>query len=156
MNIAGYGLVVQTERSAEHMQRLADTLNGRVREIQKSGGTANYLNVVMLAAMELADDVLTTGDRILQTRMENRELEEKAGRLEEEALRLRDRISGINNELMSLRSEVEALRREQEGWKEKVDRRNRDLLEVLENALEQHGGEEVAPGPCRDRDRSAS
>lgn len=156
MNIAGYGLIVQTERSAEHMERLADTLNGRVREIQKSGGTANYLNVVMLAAMELADDVLTTGDRILQTRKENRELEVKAGRLEEEAGKLRDRLSGISNELKSLRSEVEALRKEREGWKEKVDRKNRDLLAVLENALQQHGGESGGPGPCRERDRSAS
>lgn len=156
VNIAGYGLVVQTERSAEHMERLADTLNGRVREIQKSGGTANYLNVVMLAAMELADDVLTTGDRILQTRKENRELEVKAGRLEEEAVKLRDRLSGISNEIKSLRSEVEALRKEREGWKEKVDRKNRDLLAVLDNALQQHGGESVGPGPCRERDRSAS
>lgn len=156
VNIAGYGLIVQTERSAEHMQRLAETLNDRVREIQKSGGTANYLNVVMLAAMELADDVLTTGDRMLQTRKENRELEEKAVRLEEEAGRLRDRLSGIDGELTSLRAEVEELRKEQEGWKEKVDRRNRDLLAVLENALEQHGGEAGLSGPCRERDRSAS
>lgn len=156
VNIAGYGLIVQTERSAEHMERLADTLNGRVREIQKSGGTANYLNVVMLAAMELADDVLTTGDRILQTRKENRELEAKAGRLEEEAGKLRDRLSGIGNELKSLRSEVDALRKEREGWKEKVDRKNRDLLAVLDNALQQHDGESGGTGPCCERDRSAS
>jgi cell division protein ZapA (FtsZ GTPase activity inhibitor) len=58
MNIAGYALTVKTERSAEHMQRLSDLLNERVREVQKSGGTANYLNVVMLAAMKLADEVL--------------------------------------------------------------------------------------------------
>jgi cell division protein ZapA (FtsZ GTPase activity inhibitor) len=58
MNIAGYALTVKTERSAEHMQRLSDLLNERVREVQKTGGTANYLNVVMLAAMELADEVL--------------------------------------------------------------------------------------------------
>jgi cell division protein ZapA (FtsZ GTPase activity inhibitor) len=58
MNIAGYALTVKTERSAEHMQRLSDLLNERVREVQKTGGTANYLNVVMLAAMKLADEVL--------------------------------------------------------------------------------------------------
>ena len=135
VNIAGYGLIVQTERSAAHMERLAETLNERVREIQKSGGTANYLNVVMLAAMELADDVLTTGDRIVQTRKENRELEARAGRFEEEAGRLRERLAGMNNELTSLRSEVEALRKEREGLSERVDRRSRDLLTVLENAL---------------------
>lgn len=58
MNIAGYALTVKTERSAEHMERLSELLNQRVREVQKSGATANYLNVVMLAAMKLADEVL--------------------------------------------------------------------------------------------------
>jgi cell division protein ZapA (FtsZ GTPase activity inhibitor) len=58
VNIAGYSLTVKTERSAEHMERLSELLNERVREVQKSGATANYLNVVMLAAMKLADEVL--------------------------------------------------------------------------------------------------
>jgi cell division protein ZapA (FtsZ GTPase activity inhibitor) len=58
VNIAGYALTVKTDRSAEHMKRLSDLLNERVREVQKTGGTANYLNVVMLAAMKLADEVL--------------------------------------------------------------------------------------------------
>jgi cell division protein ZapA (FtsZ GTPase activity inhibitor) len=58
VNIAGYTLTVKTERSAEHMERLSELLNERVREVQKSGATANYLNVVMLAAMKLADEVL--------------------------------------------------------------------------------------------------
>ena len=58
VNIAGYSLSVKTDRSAEHMERLSVLLNERVREVQKSGVTANYLNVVMLAAMRLADEVL--------------------------------------------------------------------------------------------------
>jgi cell division protein ZapA (FtsZ GTPase activity inhibitor) len=58
VNIAGYALTVATERTAEHMERLSELLNKRVREIQKSGGTANYLHVVMLAAMKLGDEVL--------------------------------------------------------------------------------------------------
>ncbi len=58
VNIAGYALTVKTERSAEHMERLSELLNERVREVQKTGATANYLNVVMLAAMKLADEVL--------------------------------------------------------------------------------------------------
>jgi cell division protein ZapA (FtsZ GTPase activity inhibitor) len=63
VNIAGYALTVRTDRSEEHMVRLAETLNGRVREIQKQGGTANYLNIIMLAAMELADEVLMFEER---------------------------------------------------------------------------------------------
>jgi cell division protein ZapA (FtsZ GTPase activity inhibitor) len=58
VNIAGYSLTVKTDRSPEHMERLSVLLNERVREVQKSGMTANYLNVVMLAAMRLADEVL--------------------------------------------------------------------------------------------------
>jgi cell division protein ZapA (FtsZ GTPase activity inhibitor) len=58
VNIAGYSLTVKTERSAAHMERLSELLNERVREVQKSGSTANYLNVIMLAAMKLADEVL--------------------------------------------------------------------------------------------------
>ena len=51
VHIAGYTLTVNTERSAEHMERLGRLLNDRVREIQKTGGSANYLHVVMLAAL---------------------------------------------------------------------------------------------------------
>jgi cell division protein ZapA (FtsZ GTPase activity inhibitor) len=108
VNIAGYALIVQTERSAEHMRRLAETLNGRVREIQKAGGTANYLNIVMLAAMELADDVLT----------------------------FEERLEGLKGEIASLRQEVETLRNEREGLKDSLDRKSRDLLAALESALE--------------------
>lgn len=100
VNIAGYALTVRTERSEEHMARLAETLNERVREIQKQGGTANYLNIVMLAAMELADEVLTTEDRF-------RELKEQ----------------------------VEALQREREELKSRLERKSRDLLTTLEDAL---------------------
>jgi len=100
VNIAGYALTVRTDRSEEHMARLAETLNGRVREIQKSGGTANYLNVVMLAAMELADEVLTFDDR-----------------------------------LRELREQVETLRREKEELGNRLDRKSRDLLATLDEAL---------------------
>ncbi|MGE5283994.1 MAG: cell division protein ZapA [Actinomycetota bacterium] len=100
VNIAGYALTVRTDRSEEHMTLLAETLNERVREIQKQGGTANYLNVIMLAAMELADEVLMFEERF-------REVKEQ----------------------------VEALRREREDLKSRVDRRSRDLLATLDNAL---------------------
>jgi cell division protein ZapA (FtsZ GTPase activity inhibitor) len=135
VNIAGYALTVQTERSAEHMARLVDTLNGRVREIQKAGGTSNYLNIVMLAAMELADDVLTSEDRVEESRRMARELEERAGALEADSLRLREEIGGLSNEMALLRQEMEALRKEREGLKETVDRKSRDLLATLEDAL---------------------
>ncbi|MHB1025361.1 MAG: cell division protein ZapA [Desulfobacteria bacterium] len=100
VNIAGYALTVRTGRSEEHMARLAETLNERVREIQKQGGTANYLNVIMLAAMELADEVLTYEERF-------REIKEQ----------------------------VEALRREKDDLKTRTDRRSRDLLATLDDAL---------------------
>jgi cell division protein ZapA (FtsZ GTPase activity inhibitor) len=58
VNIAGYTLTVDTERTAEHMAALSELLNDRVRQVQKTGCTANYLHVVMLAAMRLADEVL--------------------------------------------------------------------------------------------------
>ena len=58
VNIAGYALTVTTERSAEHMERLSTLLNEKVREVQKSGGAANYLHVIMLAAMKLGDEIL--------------------------------------------------------------------------------------------------
>ena len=135
MNIAGYALTVQTERSAEHMVRLADTLNGRVREIQKASGTSNYLNVVMLAAMELADDVLTSDERIQEAVRKKRELEERAGMLEAKTLRLQEELRGLSDEMRILREETEALRKEREGLKETVDRKSRDLLATLEDAL---------------------
>ena len=100
VNIAGYALTVRTDRSEEHMTRLAETLNGRVREIQKQGGTANYLNVIMLAAMELADEVLTFEERFRE-----------------------------------VREQVEALRREREDRKARLDRKSRDLLATLDDAL---------------------
>ncbi|MCL2102978.1 MAG: cell division protein ZapA [Syntrophorhabdaceae bacterium] len=135
VNIAGYGLIVETERSALHMERLTETLNGKVREIQKTGGTANYLNVVMLAAMELADDTLVTKDLVVQIREESKGLEEKAQRFEEEANVLKERLKGLGKEISALRAEVEVLRKEREGIRERFERRNRDILEVLDNAL---------------------
>jgi cell division protein ZapA (FtsZ GTPase activity inhibitor) len=78
VNIAGYTLTVKTERSAEHMERLSELLNDKVREVQKSGVTANYLNVVMLAAMKLADEILDLRER--QDR-EKRNLDEKSRNL---------------------------------------------------------------------------
>ena len=93
-------MTVRTDRSEEHMALLAETLNERVREVQKQGGTANYLNVIMLVAMELADEVLTFEERF-------REVKEQ----------------------------VEALRREREDLKTRVDRKSRDLLATLDNAL---------------------
>lgn len=57
VNIAGYTLTVRTDRSAEHMERLGGLVNEAVREIQK-GGTSNYLHVILLAAIKLADEVL--------------------------------------------------------------------------------------------------
>jgi cell division protein ZapA (FtsZ GTPase activity inhibitor) len=100
VNIAGYALTVRTDRSVEHMARLAETLNGRVREIQKSGVTANYLNIVMLVAMELADEVLTFEDR-----------------------------------LREMREQVDTLRREREDLRTRLDRKSRDLLATLDEAL---------------------
>lgn len=75
VNIAGYALTVSTERTAEHMERLSELLNKRVREVQKSGGTANYLHVVMLAAMKLGDEVLELRE---QLDAEKRRFEEKS------------------------------------------------------------------------------
>lgn len=75
VNIAGYALTVTTERSAEHMERLSALLNEKVREVQKSGGTANYLHVIMLAAMKLGDEVLEIRE----------ELEKEKGRFEEKS-----------------------------------------------------------------------
>ena len=100
VNIAGYALTVRTDRSQEHMARLAETLNGRVREIQKQGGTSNYLNVIMLAAMELADEVLTFEERFRE-----------------------------------MKDQVEVLRKEREELKTQVDRRSRNVLATLEDAL---------------------
>lgn len=74
VHIAGYTLTVTTERSAAHMERLSNLLNERVREVQKAGGTANYLHVVMLAAMKLGDEVLELRDDLEQekTRVEEK------------------------------------------------------------------------------------
>jgi cell division protein ZapA (FtsZ GTPase activity inhibitor) len=78
VNIAGYSLTVTTERSAEHMERLSELLNERVREVQKSGGTANYLHVVMLAAMKIGDEILELREELGR---EKRRFEEKSQEL---------------------------------------------------------------------------
>jgi cell division protein ZapA (FtsZ GTPase activity inhibitor) len=75
VNIAGYALTITTERSAEHMERLSELLNERVREVQKTGGTANYLHVILVAAMKLGDEILELRDQ----------LEKEKGRFEEKS-----------------------------------------------------------------------
>ena len=94
VNIAGYALTVRTERSEEHMARLAETLNGRVREIQKQGDTANYLNVIMLAAMELADEVLMFEERF-------REIKEQVDVLRREREDLKTRVDRRSLDLLA-------------------------------------------------------
>lgn len=75
VNIAGYALTITTERSAEHMERLSTLLNERVREVQKTGGTANYLHVILVAAMKLGDEILELREQ----------LEKEKGRFEEKS-----------------------------------------------------------------------
>jgi cell division protein ZapA (FtsZ GTPase activity inhibitor) len=75
VNIAGYALTITTERSAEHMERLSVLLNERVREVQKTGGTANYLHVILVAAMKLGDEILELREQ----------LEKEKGRFEEKS-----------------------------------------------------------------------
>jgi len=135
VNIAGYPLTVMSERSQEHMTRLAETLNGRVREIQRSGGTANYLHVVMLAAMELADEVLEFRDRTGGLAEKARESGERAARVESEASGLREEVGRLGEEARKLREEVEALRKEREGTQDRLDRRSKDLLATLDSVL---------------------
>ena len=135
VNIAGYALTVMSERSPEHMARLAETLNGRVREIQQSGGTANYLHVVMLAAMELTDELLEHRDRAGEHAGKAKESAERSARLEAEAFALREDARRMVEESRKLREEVEALRREKEGLGERLERRSRDLLATLDSAL---------------------
>jgi cell division protein ZapA (FtsZ GTPase activity inhibitor) len=124
-----------SERSPEHMARLAETLNGRVRDIQRSGGTANYLHVVMLAAMELADEVLEHRDRAGEYTGKTKESAERATRLEAEAFGLREDARRLGEEARKFREEVEALRGEKEGLRERLERRSRDLLATLDSAL---------------------
>jgi cell division protein ZapA (FtsZ GTPase activity inhibitor) len=64
LNIAGYTLTVMSDRSPEHLERLGAMVNERVREIQKGGSTANYLNVILLAAITLADEVLDLKEKV--------------------------------------------------------------------------------------------
>ena len=94
VNIAGYALTVRTDRSEEHMVRLAETLNERVREIQKQGDTANYLNVIMLAAMELADEVLMFDERL-------REIKEQVEALRREKEDLKTRLDRKSRDLLA-------------------------------------------------------
>jgi cell division protein ZapA (FtsZ GTPase activity inhibitor) len=136
VNIAGYALTVMSERSPDHMARLAETLNGRVREIQQSGGTSNYLHVVMLAAMELADELLEHRDRAGDHADKAKDSAERASLLEAEAHDLRAEARKLGEEARALRDEVEALRREREGLRERLDRRSRDLLAALDSVLE--------------------
>ena len=64
LNIAGYTLTVVSDRSPAHLESLGSMVNERVREIQKGGSTTNYLNVILLAAITLADEVLDLRQRI--------------------------------------------------------------------------------------------
>jgi cell division protein ZapA (FtsZ GTPase activity inhibitor) len=58
VNVAGYTITVKTSRSPEHVDRLTSMVNERVREIRRTGNTTNYLNILLLAALSLADEVV--------------------------------------------------------------------------------------------------
>jgi cell division protein ZapA (FtsZ GTPase activity inhibitor) len=73
LNIAGYTLTVRSDRPAERLERLGEMVNEKVREIQRGGSTANYLNVILLASITLAEEIL-----VLKERIESREAQDEA------------------------------------------------------------------------------
>ncbi len=75
LNIAGYTLSVMSDRSPEHLQQLGSMVNERVREIQKGGSTTNYLNVILLSAITLADEVLDLKEKLESQNGKNEEAE---------------------------------------------------------------------------------
>lgn len=77
LNIAGYTLTVMSDRSPEQIERLGAMVNEKVREIQKGGSTTNYLNVILLAAITLADEVLDLREKV-ESRKSRDEAAEKS------------------------------------------------------------------------------
>lgn len=71
LNIAGYALTVQSDRSPERLERLGAMVNEKVREIQKGGSTTNYLNVILLASITMADELLELRERLEAERTRN-------------------------------------------------------------------------------------
>jgi cell division protein ZapA (FtsZ GTPase activity inhibitor) len=78
VNVAGYTITVKTRRSPEQVDRITAMVNERVREIRKTGGTTNYLHIILLSAISLADEVLAL--------RENREGDRKVAEEKEKSL----------------------------------------------------------------------
>jgi cell division protein ZapA (FtsZ GTPase activity inhibitor) len=77
LNIAGYTLTVMSDRTPEHVERLGAMVNEKVREIQKGGSTTNYLNVILLAAITMADELLELREKV-ESRKKSDEAAEKS------------------------------------------------------------------------------
>jgi cell division protein ZapA len=57
VEIMGLSLTVASEDGDEWVKNLAHTVNDRIRKIQAGGRTVNSINLVILAALNFADEL---------------------------------------------------------------------------------------------------
>lgn len=56
VNILGQKLLVKSADCEEHVKMVADYLNSKIEEAKKNSTAVSTLNIVLLAAMNIADD----------------------------------------------------------------------------------------------------
>lgn len=56
VNILEQKLLVKSADSEEHVKMVADYLNSKIEEVKKNSTAVSTLNIVLLAAMNIADD----------------------------------------------------------------------------------------------------
>lgn len=62
IDVLGSSFVIQSDESAEHLQRLSAYVKGKIEEVRKRYAFAEPLTVAVLAALNIADDMFKARD----------------------------------------------------------------------------------------------
>ena len=62
IEVLGQRYVIRSQAPPEHVQRLVDFLEGRVREIRGDGPAQDPLKLLTLAALDIADELIRIQD----------------------------------------------------------------------------------------------
>lgn len=81
VNILEQKLLVKSEDGEAHVKKITDYLNSKIEEVKQNSKAVSTLNVVLLAAMNIADDYMATKERLVRLEGRSKKLSERIGKL---------------------------------------------------------------------------
>lgn len=106
LNIGGVDLILNTNEEPQYMQRLADEVNTRIRELTRDSSYISTTMASIITALEFCDKQKKNHMEISELSETIRKLEDEISGLRLESDEARREIDRINNENQSLRARL--------------------------------------------------